>query len=179
MRWYDSIKTAKSPKKKERQISDADALWMDPQGNHQPVTEHALSIIDKPEWFGVSRDQVNVPQGNDFGAIFQALHPVMKDVIERGYVRYRQMNNPEGTRHNFDVASYKAAQPQIEQILWAKLKNYMASGKDQVFIAQADGKVFEGTVEQVLANEVAMYNEKTLMHEPMVAHRNWSIFKQS
>lgn len=180
MKWFN-----KFGKNKKRQqddiISEAEGLWVSPEGEFNPVSEHTLALREMPEWFGLSqRDVQNIdPKSGD-------LSPLMRKVIEQGFLRYRYFSDPRADRHLFDISSYQQEREKIHRILYTKLSQGMAFPNDNVSIIQKDGKGFDGTVDEVLEGLVRLssccnFNSKFIKWSfifPKKDPKKWSVFKK-
>jgi hypothetical protein len=170
-RMVSQPKEDKKKKKEERVIRESEGLWVSPERKYLPVSEHVMSVGQNPEFFGLSEWDVSAldPKGGGFTEVF-------KDIIGKGYVRYRYFSDPESTRHLFDVKSYQYAKPVIERILWTKISDGYAMDTDNVSIFQGNGTVFEGKIRDVLEENVSMASVTKKMNKSAL---NWSAFHRT
>ena len=131
-------------------IADAEALWVSPEGEYMPVTEHILAIRERPHWFGLDERSISALNPLEGGFVY-----VLRDAVARGFVRFRYFANPSG-RHMFDVASWASARHVVEAIVRTKHAASVALADENVSIVQADGRLFRGTVDDILKRKVKM-----------------------
>lgn len=127
----------------DRDSIPPDGLWISPDGEAIPVTEHLITLKREPERFGLTRRDVSANT-------MQALALVAKKVIERGWTRFRLFSD----HWAFEVDSLKNRLPLIEDILTA----HGATPNEFVRVSQAKPrKEFEGTVDDVFERTIAKH----------------------
>lgn len=110
------------------------SLWVSPDGKMMPVQEHLLAIRDRPDLFGLSRNEV--PQDLD------QVRKIAEGLIARGWTRYRYLDG----RYHFEVDDARKRIGLVDKILGKA----HAVPQGLVAITPTGGKTLEGTVQDVL-----------------------------
>ena len=128
----------------KRKLLPPEGLWVSPDGEQIPVTEHLLAIQHYPEKFGLpaSTRRADIP----------VLRKLAEDLIRDGWVRFRYLANT----YAFEVDNAKRRLGTIADIL-ALVGAF--EGED-VSISQATPtKEFQGVVEDVYEHRILGFQE--------------------
>ena len=123
-----------------------EGLWVSPEGKMMPVQEHLLAIRDRPDLFGLSRQEV--PQDLDQVRI------IAESLITKGWTRYRYLDG----RYHFEVDDVRKRIGLIDDIL-GKAR---AIPQELVVITPIGGKTLEGTVQDVFDRVIMRFAAKTM-----------------
>lgn len=115
-----------------------EGLWISPEGEAFPISEHLIGIAERPQDFGISPSQLPSTSDPDHRT---KLRELAEGLIAKGWTRYRYM----GGIYHFEVDSLRRRIRLIDDIL-AKADAYE---KEPVTISSSDGSVVSGTVGDV------------------------------
>lgn len=123
-----------------------EGLWVSPGGKMMPVQEHLLAIRDRPDLFGLSRNEV--PRNLD------QVRKIAEDLISKGWTRYRYLDG----KYHFEVDAARKRIGLVDEILGKA----HAIPQELVVITPLGGKTLEGTVQDVLDRVIMRFAAKKM-----------------
>ena len=133
--------------KNDRWSLPPEGLWVSPTGRQEPVNEHLLAIAERPDIFGLSKQDVA-------GTDEKALQKIAERLIKSGWTRYRYLDGV----YNFETDSASTRMKVIKNIL----EQAKALPEESVFIVQmfAFPKEYEGKVKDVYDGTILRFANK-------------------